>query len=554
MTNDRATTAPTAPGATQGEIPTTVDVVVIGAGFAGIYLLHKLRSLGFATVVLEAGDGVGGTWYWNRYPGARVDVEGPEYSYSFSPEIEQEWDWSERMPAQPELERYLNFVTDRLDLRRDMRFATTVTALTFDETTAHWTIDTTAGPRLRAPFVIAATGCLSAPLVPAIDGIDDFRGVRLFTNRFPRDGFDFRDRRVGVVGTGSSGVQAIPVIAGTAGHLTVFQRSAAFTRPANNGPISPDELAAIKADYGALRQAQLESFSGTLHFAAVSLPSSPPADRILATAAADRLAKLDEQGWGAAWDWGDIYDDMEANAAGVDLYAEMLRRTIRDPATAEALVPRYPLGCKRLIIDTDYYATFNRDNVRLIDLRTDPIVRITEHGVQTTTEHVDLDVLVFATGFDAMTGALDRIDIRGRDGNALRDAWADGPRTLLGLQVAGFPNLFTVTGPGSPSVHANMVVAIEQHTDWIADCLVHLRARGARTIEATVEAQNAWVEHVASIVVGTVKASDACNSWYTGANVPGKPRVYLAYAGGQPAYRAKCDAVAAAGYDGFTIG
>jgi cation diffusion facilitator CzcD-associated flavoprotein CzcO len=530
---------------------TTFDAVVIGAGFGGLCMMHKLRELDLTARVLEMADGVGGTWYWNRYPGARVDVEGLEYSYSFSPEIEAEWEWTEIMPSQAEIERYLNFVADRLDLRRHIEFSTTVQRAAWDETTARWLISTEDGRSYAARFLIAATGCLSAPLTPDIEGMASYGGVSLFTNRYPKNGFDFTGKRVAVIGTGSSGVQAIPVIAEHAAHLTVFQRSAAFTRPANNRPLPREELLERKANYPDLRRRQLESFSGTLHFGAVSLPDTPPPDRILDAPPETRSAKLDELGWGAPWDWADIMENDDANRAGVELYGELVRRTVTDPAVAESLIPHYPLGCKRLIIDTNYFETYNREHVRLVDLRRDPIRAITPTGIATQHEHVEVDVIVYATGFDAMTGALNRIDIRGRDGVALRDEWADGPRTLLGLQVAGFPNLFTITGPGSPSVHTNMVVAIEQHVDWIGDCLAHVRAEGHRSIEATDEAQAQWVDHVASLVVGTVRASERCNSWYTGANVPGKPRVYLAYTAGQPTYRRICDEVADDGYRGF---
>ena len=529
------------------------DVIVIGAGFGGLYALHKLREIGLQARVLEMGDGVGGTWYWNRYPGARVDVEGIEYSYSFSKEIEQEWDWSEVMPSQPELERYLNFVADRLDLRRDIQFATTVVAATYDEARGEWTVRTDAGESFVARYVIAATGCLSAPLTPNIEGIDSFAGVSLFTSRFPKEGFDFTGKRVAVIGTGSSGVQTVPVVAEQAEHLYVFQRSAAFTRPANNRPIEPDEMQAIKADYPDLRRRQLESWAGTLRFGAVTIAPVDEAEKILDAPVEARMGKIEALGWGAPWAWSDVMFDMQANQAGVELYGELIRRHVNDPAVAESLVPHYPIGCKRLILDTGYFETFNRDNATLVDLRKNAIRRITPTGVQTEHEHYDVDVIVYATGFDAMTGALNRIDIRGRDGQLLRDVWRDGPRTLLGLQVAGFPNLFTITGPGSPSVHTNMVMAIEQHVDWIADLLVHLREHSMTTVEATDEAQDAWVAHVASLADGTIRASESCNSWYIGANVPGKPRVYQAYVGGQPMYRQKCDEVAAAGYDGFRL-
>lgn len=530
-----------------------LDALVIGAGFGGIYALHKLRELGFRVRVVEMGDGVGGTWYWNRYPGARVDVEGVEYSYSFSKEIEQEWDWSEVMPTQSEIERYLNFVTDRLDLRRDMQFGSRVTALNYDEVAQRWTAETSTGDRFDARFVIAATGCLSAPLKPRIDGIDTFGGNSLYTNQFPKDGYDFRGKRVGVIGTGSSGVQTIPVIAEDAEQLYVFQRSAAFTRPANNRPLSKAEMQQIKADYPALRQRQLESFSGTLRFAAVTITPADPGERIVDTTPEERRRKIDELGWAAPWSWADVYGDAQANQLGVDMFADILRRHIDDPDTAESLVPHYPLGCKRLIIDTGYFETFNRPNVALVDLRKTPIERITPAGIRTSAADYELDVIVYATGFDAMTGALNRIDIRGRHGELLRDVWAEGPRTYLGLQVAGFPNLFTITGPQSPSVHSNMVIAIEQHVDWIGECLVHMREHGLRVIEATEAAQDEWGEHVASFITGTIRASDSCNSWYLGANVPGKKRVYMSYYGGQPLYTQKCNEIAADDYRGFVL-
>jgi cation diffusion facilitator CzcD-associated flavoprotein CzcO len=529
------------------------DAIVIGAGFGGIYMLFRLRELGFRAVVLEMGDGVGGTWYWNRYPGARVDVESLEYSYSFSKVIEDEWDWTEVMSTQPELERYLNFVVDRLDLRRDIQFGTCVTAATYDDAATVWTVETEAGPPLVAQYVIAATGCLSAPVVPEFEGRDSFRGVTLFTNRYPREGFDFTDQTVGVIGTGSSGVQTIPILAEQARHLYVFQRSAAFTRPANNRMIGPGEMRRLKSEYPDLRRRQVESFAGTLHFGGVEVQPIPGDVRILDAPPPERLKKIDELGWHAPWAWADVFEDLDANRAGVELYGELIRRTVKRPEVAESLVPKYPLGCKRPILDTGYFETFNRPNVTLVDLHKGDITAITETGVLTQQGHYPLDVIVYATGFDAITGSLNRIDIRGRDGSRLRDAWANGPRSLLGLQIAGFPNLFTITGPGSPSVHVNMVMAVEQHVDWIGDCLTFLRDNRLRTIEASAEAEDAWVEHVGSLVNGTIRASDACNSWYLGANVPGKPRVFMTFVGGLPAYRQKCDEVAASGYAGFII-
>jgi cation diffusion facilitator CzcD-associated flavoprotein CzcO len=531
------------------------DVIVIGAGFAGLYAVHLLRDSGFSVRALERADGVGGTWFWNRYPGARCDVQSIEYSYSFSKEIQEEWEWTELMPAQPEIEAYLNFVADRLDLRRDIQLNTTVCALSYDEADARWSVETTDGQRFVASFVIAATGCLSQPLEPDITGLETFAGVKLFTNRYPKEGFDFSGRRVGVIGTGSSGVQSIPIIAEAAEQLVVFQRSAAYSRPADNRPLRPGELDAVKADYEQLRVKQRNAYAGLVSFGAVSFEGmKPPERRILDAPMEERLAVLDELGWSGPGAWADVMFDLEANRAGTELYGELLKRVVRDPATAAALVPHYPMGCKRQILDTGYFETFNRDNVTLVDLRRDPIEAVTATGVRTAGGFFELDVLVLATGFDAMTGALNNIEISGRQGRRLRDVWAEeGPVSYLGLQVAGFPNLFTITGPGSPSVLTNMVVSIEQHVEWITDCLVHLRSHGYRSIEAQPGAQAEWVEHAASLVEGTIRNSEGCNSWYVGANVPGKRRIHMPYIGGLPAYRARCEEVAGSGYSGFTL-
>ena len=532
-----------------------VDVIVIGAGVAGLYAVHLLRERGFSVRALEKGDGVGGTWYWNRYPGARCDVQSIEYSYSFDKDIQQEWVWTELMPAQPEIEAYLNFVADRLDLRRDIQLRTAVTALTYEEADATWLVETDGPDTYVARWVIAATGCLSAPLEPDIPGLSSFEGVTLYTNRYPKEGFDFTGLRVGVVGTGSSGVQSVPVIAEQADHLYVFQRSAAYTRPANNRPLRPGELDEVKADYENLRQRQRAAFAGLVSFGAVSFEGvAPPTRRILDTPREERLAVLEELGWTGPSAWADVMFDLEANRAGTELYGELVRREVQDPDVAESLIPHYPMGCKRQILDTGYFASFNRDNVTLVDLRRDPIVEVRPYGISTRDREISLDVLVMATGFDAMTGALNAIDIRGRGGRSLRDVWAaEGPVSYLGLQVAGFPNLFTVTGPGSPSVLTNMMVSIEQHVEWISDCLDHLRAHDRRSIEASPEAQEAWIDHAASLVSGLVRASDACNSWYVGANVPGKRRIHMPYIGGMPAYRQRCEEVVAAGYEGFVL-
>jgi cation diffusion facilitator CzcD-associated flavoprotein CzcO len=534
----------------------SVDAVVIGAGFGGLTMLYRLREHGFSMQGVEMGDGPGGTWYWNRYPGARVDVQSVEYSLSISREVQDEWTWTELMAPQEELERYVNFVTDRLDLRRHIKFNTRVTAMTWDEASATWLVETDRGDRWRAKFVVTAVGCLSAPLEPAIEGLRSFAGDTLFTNRFPKGGYDFSGKRVAVVGTGSSGVQSIPVVARQAEHLYVFQRSAAYTMPAGNRPWGPGEFEALRADYDNIRAAQLASPLGAARFGAVAIGVTQIPPKILETPMEERLARLDREGWlaASAFSWADATMDIEANKAVQELYAEMIRRVVKDPATAEALRPHYPMGCKRPIIDIGYFETFNRDNVTLVDLRKGPITRVTPRGIETAQGSFDLDVILYATGFDAMTGSLNRIDITGRDGAKMRDAWvSEGPRSYLGLMVAGFPNLFTITGPGSPSVLTNMIASIEQHSEWIVCCLDHMRDGGLRIIDAEPRAQEEWVEHVASLAEGGVRVHESCTSWYLGANVPGKVRVYMPYAGGLNVYRERCREVAEAGYRGFAL-
>ncbi|MEY2426190.1 MAG: hypothetical protein QOI61_1762 [Actinomycetota bacterium] len=528
-----------------------VDVVVIGAGFAGLYALYKLREAGFSAQALERGDGIGGTWYWNRYPGARVDIQSVEYMFTKFPELEQEWDWTELMPAQAEIERYLNWVADRLKLKDDIRFNTTVTAATYDEASATWTVETEGGERITSQFVVAATGCLSAPLEPDIAGLHDFGGDTLYTNRFPKDGYDFAGKRVAVIGTGSSGVQSIPVIAEQAGHLTVLQRSAAFTLPSPNRKLRPHELEKLKGQYADIRAAQWASPAGTARLGAVFLGSIPTA-RILETPWDDQLAQLDTMGMVGCFAWADSFIDLEANEAAVRLYGEAIARIVKDPETATDLVPHYPFGCKRVIIDEGYFATYNRPNVRLVNLRKNPIVEITSGGIQLQDEFLDLDVIVLATGFDAMTGSLSRIDVRGRDNLALRDVWKEAPRAYLGLSVAGFPNLFTVTGPGSPSVLTNMVTSIEHHVEVITETLARMRAAGQRSIEALPEAQDEWAEHVHTFA-GPVQTHPSCHSWYLGANVPGKTRTYMPYAGGLQTYMQTVADVVEADYKGFVI-
>ncbi|MCL2536063.1 MAG: NAD(P)/FAD-dependent oxidoreductase [Nocardiaceae bacterium] len=525
----------------------TYDVVVVGAGFAGLYTLHSLRQRGVSVRLFEAGDGVGGTWYWNRYPGARCDVDSADYSYSFDDALQQEWEWTERFPAQREILRYLEHVADRFGLREDITFGTRVTSAHFDETSGLWTIGTDGGDTVTARWTVMATGPLSAARLPDIDGRDTFAGEVHHTAHWPANGVDFTGKRVGVIGTGSSGVQAIPVIADEAAHLTVLQRTPGFVIPARNRPLAHGELAEIKADYPARRQLQRESHGGWI------LPA--PVGLALETAPEVRVKEYETR-WAAGGlafqtTFGDIMMDATANETAAEFVRSKIRETVADPVTAEALCPRgYPLGTKRVCIGTDYYETYNRDNVDLVDLRATPIERIVPEGIRTESGLHELDMIVYATGFDAMTGALGAIDIRGRGGVTLRETWEAGPRTYLGVAVAGFPNLFVLAGPGSPSVLSNVVVSIEQHVEWVVDYLDHMRGTGTRFAEATAEAQDQWVEHVTTIAEPSLYMR--ADSWYLGANVPGKPRIFMPYLGGVGNYRNLCAQIAADGYRGFT--
>jgi cyclohexanone monooxygenase len=526
----------------------TFDAVIVGAGLAGVYMLHRLRALGLSVRVYEAGSGVGGTWYWNRYPGARCDVESMDYSYSFSEELQQEWRWSERYASQPEILAYVDHVVDRFDLRRDIELDARVTEAVFDEETNRWTISTHRGERASAQFCIMATGCLSAAQIPRFAGLETFEGKHYHTGHWPHEGVDFTGQRVAVIGTGSSAIQSIPIIAQQASHLFVFQRTPNFAVPAHNAPLDPDYERRVKTNYVDFRREQRASRLGFV------------IDRIdesaLAVPAEERQREYEKRwsrgGLGFAATYADLLTDKAANDTAAEFFRAKIRAIVRDPAVAEALVPRdYPIGTKRLCVDTNYYDTFNRDNVTLIDIRENPIEGLTPRGVQTRDAYYAVDSLVFATGFDAMTGALLNIDIRGRAGESLRQKWESGPRTYLGVAVAGFPNLFMITGPGSPSVISNMIVSIEQHVDWIADCITCLRDNNQESIEASLEAEDAWVAHVNEI--GHMTLYPQANSWYMGANIPGKPRVFMPYIGGVGAYREKCDEVAARGYEGFDV-
>jgi cation diffusion facilitator CzcD-associated flavoprotein CzcO len=525
----------------------TVDAVVVGAGVAGLYQLHRLRGLGLRTRVLEAGSGVGGTWYWNRYPGARCDVESLSYSYSFSTELEQEWTWSEKYATQPEILRYLEHVADRFDLRRDITFDTRVSAATWDEGRQRWRVDTETGERIDTQFLIMATGCLSVSKAPEIPGAERFHGPIHHTGHWPHEGVDFTGQRLGVIGTGSSGIQSIPIMAGQAADTVVFQRTPNFSMPAGNRPLPKAEVDAMKARYPQWRDGQRHSGFG--------VPIEEPTQSALEATEQERAEKYQ-----AGWDQGNLvailaaYTDTLTDKAANDTAAEFIRSKIRsivhDPELAEQLSPRsFPVGTKRPCLDSGYYETFNKPNVHLVDLRGTPLVEITERGVRTSEREYEFDSIVFATGFDAMTGALTRVDIRGVGGRSLRDKWAEGPRTYLGIAVAGFPNLFTITGPTSPSVFSNMMVSIEQHVDWITDLITHLRERGVPAVDATEAAEDDWVAHHTE--VGDATLYPTAESWYMGSNVPGKPRVLMAYIGGVGVYREQCDRIAAEGYPGF---
>ena len=524
-----------------------LDAVVVGAGFAGMYMLHRLRGLSMRARAFEAGSGVGGTWYWNRYPGARCDVESMQYSYQFCDALQRDWEWSERYAAQPEILRYADHVADRFDLRRDIAFDTRVAAAAFDDAAGLWTVETARGERVRARFCVMATGCLSAANRPEFPGIEDYRGAAWHTGRWPREGVDFAGMRVGVIGTGSSAIQSIPVIAEHARALTVFQRTPNYSIPARNRPLGAAEAREIKANYPALR-----ALARKLH-AGLVIRYNPASARAAGEEERRREyeARWREGGLGFAAAFKDLLTDPEANATAAEFVRAKIRETVADPEVARLLSPRGVIGCKRLCVDTGYYATFNRPNVALVDVNAAPIERLTAAGLRAGGREFALDAIVFATGFDAMTGALRRIDIRGAGGRRLRDKWRDGPRAYLGLMSEGFPNLFTITGPGSPSVLANMILCIEQHVDWIADCLDAMRDRGLARIAPRRDAEDAWCAHASDVAEGSLRAS--CSSWYVGANVPGKPRVFMPYIGGFPEYAAKCAEVAARGYEGFEL-
>ena len=522
------------------------DAVIVGAGFSGLYMLHRLKQQGLRARVLERGDGVGGTWFWNRYPGARCDIESMEYSYQFSEALQQSWEWSERYASQPEILSYINHVADRFGLREDIQLETTVTGAEFDSASNHWCVHTQAGDTFSSRYCIMATGCLSSANTPDFPGLASFQGDCYHTGNWPQEGVDFSGKRVAVIGTGSSGIQSIPLIAEQARHLTVFQRTPNYSVPARNKPLDPDYVRAIKADYSGFRahnwaQPFGANFQGN--------------DALAAEADADTL----QQEYQARWQRGglpfmaafaDLLFDRKANDTAAEFIRQKIREQVADPETAQKLCPDSVVGCKRLCADSNYFETYNRPDVTLVDVSEAPIEAITADGLRTSQQQYALDCIVFATGFDAMTGALMNIDITGTQGHSLAEKWNAGPRTYLGLATSGFPNLFMITGPGSPSVLTNMLPSIEQHVNWIADCIEYMQQHDFTRINATETAQEQWVQHVNDVAGETLYPS--CNSWYLGANVPGKPRVFMPYLGFPP-YVEKCEAVVANGYEGFEL-
>ena len=526
------------------------DVLIIGGGVAGLYLLYRLRGLGLSVLAFEAGANVGGTWYWNRYPGCRCDVESLEYSYSFASDLQQEWSWPERYGTQPEILKYINHVTERFSLRRDIRFNTRIRSAIFCRRKVLWTLTTDSGENIRAPYCVMATGNLSSPQTPEFPGLECFQGDWFHTGLWPQEEVDFTGKQVGIIGTGSSGIQAIPHIARQAKHLYVFQRTANFSLPARNGPLDPELEQRHKSEYPARRKAAFDTPFGIAGY-------PPPEKSALEVSDKERLRTY-EQKWGEGGQISFLYsfNDLLINKASNDTAAEFIRQKIRksvkDPVVAELLAPKsHPIGTKRLILDTDYYESYNRNNVTLVDVSSRPIEEIEPNSIRTGDDQFIVDSIVFATGFDAMTGAILDINITVQDGPSVRDVWKHGPTSYLGLTIAGFPNLFTITGPGSPGVKSQMILSIEQHVDFIADCLQHMRSRDLIQIEATFNAEDSWVKHVKEVADATLYP--LANSWYMGVNVPGKPKVFMPYVGGVDRYKKKCDEVVADGYVGFTM-
>ena len=524
------------------------DAVVVGAGISGLYLLHRLRQMGFSCQVIEAGADLGGTWYWNRYPGARCDTYSLEYSYSFCPQLEQEWQWSERYPSQEEIWRYLNHVAHRFDLRSSICFNTRLTGAEFQADSNQWQLQLDPAQQLSCRFLLLATGCLSSPNMPDIDGLQTFKGPIYHTARWPQSPVDFSDQRVGVIGNGSSGLQIIPELAPQVKQLLVFQRTAQYAVPSRNRPLAPQEVTAIKADYPGFRarnRPQSSAQMSNVETCQQSALSVSPAER--------------QQLYQASWQQGgfvfyatfnDLMRTQQSNQTAAEFIRTKIGQIVNDPERAKLLSPQHVMGCKRPALENGYFETFNRPNVDLVDISANPIRSISPSAIHLQDQEYPLQAIVMATGFDAMTGALMKIDICGLNGLRLKEKWSSGPHNYLGLSINGFPNLFTITGPGSPSVLTNMMVAIEQHVEWISDCLQYMRQQGYDRIQASAEAEAEWVQHVNRVADETLYTN--CNSWYLGANIPGKPRVFMPLVGFPP-YAEKCRQVVAQGYQGFIL-
>ena len=523
-----------------------VDVVVVGAGFSGLYLLYRLRKAGFSTRVFERGGGVGGTWYWNRYPGARCDVESLQYSYSFDEQLQQDWHWPEKFSAQPDILAYANYVADRFDLKKDIEFNVEVKGSWFDENSNRWKITTNTGEDINSQYFIMATGCISTTQIPNIKGLSDYVGNTFHTGDWPHEEVDFSGQSIAVIGTGSSGIQSIPVLAKQAKKLTVFQRTPNYSIPSQNEPMTKKYERSWKDVYSERRKEMRYSAHGSLK----DLNDVPAL-----SVDKDQRQELYAKRWaiggtGFLGSFNDLLTSADANYTAAEYVRQQIKKIVNDKETAEILCPRsYPIGTKRICIDTGYFETYNRENVKLVDISKKPIQRLVADGIIVDDQLYPFDSIIFATGFDAMTGSIFNVDIKGRDGLALKDKWNAGPKTYLGLMSASFPNLFMITGPGSPSVKSNMIMSIEQHVDLVTETLLTMRSRGLSVVEPELEAENKWVDHVQEVANKTLFPQ--ANSWYMGANIPGKPRLFMPYIGGVGAYRQICEEIVANNYRGF---
>tara|TARA_B100000989_G_scaffold102307_1_gene74805 strand:+ start:959 stop:2578 length:1620 start_codon:yes stop_codon:yes gene_type:complete len=523
-----------------------VDAVVVGAGFSGLYLLYRLRKAGFSTRVFERGGDVGGTWYWNRYPGARCDVESLQYSYSFDERLQQDWHWPEKFSAQPDILAYANYVADRFDLKKDIEFNIEVKGSRFDENSNRWKITTNTGEEINAQYFIMATGCISTTQIPNIKGLSDYFGNTFHTGDWPHEEVDFSGQSIAVIGTGSSGIQSIPVLAKQAKKLTVFQRTPNYSIPSQNELMTKKYERSWKDVYSERRKEMRYSAHGSLK----DLNDVPAL-----SVDEDQRQELYTKRWaiggtGFLGSFNDLLTNADANYTAAEYVRQQIKRVVNDKETAEILCPRsYPIGTKRICIDTGYFETYNRENVKLVDISKKPIQRLVADGIIVDDQLYPFDSIIFATGFDAMTGSIFNVDIKGRDGLALKDKWSAGPKTYLGLMSVSFPNLFMITGPGSPSVKSNMIMSIEQHVDLVTEILLAMRSKGLSVVEPELEAENKWVDHVQEVANKTLFPQ--ANSWYMGANIPGKPRLFMPYIGGVGAYRQICEEIVANNYRGF---